>query len=182
MGCSYEKYRCRDKRYTQLSSRVKEDLDAVRTAERGLKLSSSKSVMPQMVSLNMAVKVTEQRATDEDYARVTKAVGNINKIREAIKEEKDGKVVARKIREANELFESILGVANNSLERHVKSSAEAISSTDEQYEDAMKNFGDLLPKRKRRGEVTVGDISMEDTKKEQSRLNKIKELKKRLGK
>jgi len=135
----------RDKRYTQLSSRVKPDIDSLRTAQRGLDLSMQTGMMPKMVALNMAVKVTEARATDEDYNRVINNRSRIQRIKESLKEEKNAEVSKRKIKEAQALFKQIMDTAGKSLKSSIDSSARSISENDEQYENASKFFGDLMP-------------------------------------
>ena len=164
-----------DKRYDKLQSRNKKDIDSYRTAVKGYDLASSKGIMPQRIALNMAVKITEQRATDEDYNRVVNHVSKIRRIGEEIKQEKDGKVVARKIKEANELFGRIIKLSGSLIKEDVKKAAKAISRSDAEYKKALKYFGDIVPDAKTRIKTSpstgIEDMSDEDI---DARINQLR--------
>jgi len=161
-GLSPEFKKIREQRYTKLSTRNAEDIKGVRNARKGLRLIRSKGIMPKMVALNMAVKVTENRATDEDRAVVNNHVSRIMRLRESIEQEKNRTVAKRKIEEAQMLFEEIIAISEKTINADIEAGAKAISRTDVEYENAKKFFGDLAPR------------GLESS--ESKRLKRIKEL------
>jgi len=188
-------------RYDKVNTRIKPELDILRNSESGLKLLKTKGQMPTKVALNMVVKLTEGRATDEDFLRVVEAVGYLNRTREAIQEEKDADVIKRKKAEAARVFKTLNNIARESLRGDIRKSVEAISETPEQLKHATKRFSDLMPTSvtdrgdqsdssditvdenlTRMSETDLSFMQKQEAKKSAARLKKIKELRKKLGK
>lgn len=179
-GISPEFKKTLDKRYTALQSRNRDDIKALKLADKAMTLLDTKGIMPNRVALNMAVKITEDRATEEDKRFVLGHVSTIKNLKERLKEEKSGEVRKRLIDEARRLFGEIRNRSKEIIKKDVESAADAISRSPVEKQKAVKYFSDLYPSIKF-GSVSLGKTSakqLDPSKLSDEELDaRIKELK-----